>query len=230
MDMMGKINSFKDKFTAGSITIGDEFKSYLDYEPYTKITCYLPCIGFVHLDTDLVMNKTIVSSYTVDLFTGSCICNLLVDDNIIYSYTGNCCTLIPFASANYTSIYTSIIAGAAQAAGGILSVVNGNVGGISQMGSGISEAFSGKPDIKHGNYSGGVATMGPLNMFIIMEKPDIAIPENLGTYRGYPSNITLQLGTIYGYTEIEEIHLENISATDEELDEIYNLLKGGVIL
>ena len=39
----------------------------------------------------------------------------------------------------------------------------------------------------------------------------------------------MNLGDCNGYTEVEEIHLENISATENEISEIENLLKTGVI-
>ena len=48
--------------------------------------------------------------------------------------------------------------------------------------------------------------------------------------QGYPSNKTAKIGSLTGVAKIKECHLEGIPATDEELEEIYTLLKQGVIL
>ena len=44
------------------------------------------------------------------------------------------------------------------------------------------------------------------------------------------SRITAKLGDLTGFTVVEEIHLEHISATDDEKKLIENALKSGVIL
>ena len=48
--------------------------------------------------------------------------------------------------------------------------------------------------------------------------------------QGYPSNYFTRLGDCTGFTQVAECHVENISATDKELDKIKDLLKEGVIL
>ena len=40
----------------------------------------------------------------------------------------------------------------------------------------------------------------------------------------------MKLKDLSGYTEVESIHLENVPAMEEELNEIERLLKSGVIL
>ena len=50
------------------------------------------------------------------------------------------------------------------------------------------------------------------------------------SFVGYPSNVTKLVGDLNGYTEIDSIHLENVNATENELNEIERLLKMGVIL
>ena len=61
-------------------------------------------------------------------------------------------------------------------------------------------------------------------------RPRQNVPADYGKIKGYPSNITTQLKNLNGYTVIDEIHLENMSATDDEIEEIETLLKQGVII
>lgn len=66
--------------------------------------------------------------------------------------------------------------------------------------------------------------------YIIISRPEQNVPKDYGHYYGYPSNIYETLSNLTGYTEVAAIHLDGINATEPELDEIDNLLKGGVIL
>ena len=66
--------------------------------------------------------------------------------------------------------------------------------------------------------------------YLIMHRPIQSLPDNFGRYKGYPSNITKRLGDLTGFTKVYEILTNNISAMDEEIEEIINLLKEGVIL
>ena len=65
--------------------------------------------------------------------------------------------------------------------------------------------------------------------YLILTRPRQAHPANQNHYTGYPSFITENLSELSGYTEIEQIHLENVQATDSELNEIVSLLESGVI-
>jgi hypothetical protein len=56
------------------------------------------------------------------------------------------------------------------------------------------------------------------------------MPKNFKQIKGYQSNITAVLSSLSGYTEVDFIHLENVKATDTELEEIETLLKEGVII
>lgn len=84
---------------------------------------------------------------------------------------------------------------------------------------------------RSGSFSGNGAGMGIQYPFIIISRPEQNVPENYGRYYGYPSNIYTTLGFIRGYTEVGSVHVNGLSgATLDEIEEIENLLHGGVIL
>lgn len=88
-----------------------------------------------------------------------------------------------------------------------------------------------KPSIEKSGAMGGTGgLLGIQTPYLILTRPRQALPNNQNVFMGYPSFITETLESIKGYTEIENIHLENIPATEEELSEIESLLKNGVIL
>lgn len=55
----------------GRIYIPEQFKSFLDYEPYTVINLYIPYIGTVELPPSQFMSKTVDVKMVVDYTTGA---------------------------------------------------------------------------------------------------------------------------------------------------------------
>ena len=87
-----------------------------------------------------------------------------------------------------------------------------------------------KPTIEHGNNITGIpGVMGIQYPYFIIKRPMQSIPDNMETFTGFPANIKKTLSTCTGFTKVEYIHLENISATQTEKTEIEDLLKEGVI-
>lgn len=214
----------------GSIDIKEVWGAFLDYSPYTKISIYLPYIGVHDLDADEIMNKTISLKYFIDLVTGSCVAIIKSGDSCLYTFNGNCAVQIPVTSAQHADAMKallSIVGSSLQmaAVGGVAGAAAGAaIGGLTQM-----ENL--KPKISHsGNLSATTGYMAPQTPYLIFSRPKQAQPDKQQTYTGYPSFITSLIGDLKGYTEIEIIHLHNMTCTEQELAEIDRLLQEGVII
>jgi len=95
----------------------------------------------------------------------------------------------------------------------------------------VSNVMNSKPAIQRAGSIGSTAGfMAFRKPFIIVTRPNQNVPPNQNHYTGFPCHKTLALIDCSGYTEIESIELDNISATDDELDEIRTLLFSGVYL
>ena len=231
----------------GSIEIKKKWGGALDY--LTKIALFLPFIGEVQLSPDDVMGSTISVIYTVDVMTGSCLASVkIVRDNldaILYQYNGNCSATYPIVSQDYSALMSGVLQlGIHTVADYSKSLPQLKRNGSNQwvidntkisrnenLGSGATSClFDISPNVQRvGNMSSTVGFMGIKKPFIILSRPIQSLAENYNSYRGFVSNIAMILGDCTGYTEVEEIHLENISATENEISEIENLLKSGVI-
>ena len=231
----------------GSIEIKKKWGGALDY--LTKIALFLPFIGEIQLSPDDVMGSEIRVIYTVDVMTGSCLASVkIVRDNldaILYQYNGNCSATYPIVSQDYSALMSGVLQlGIHSIAdytkslpqlkrnGSNQSVIdNIKISRKENLESGATSClFDISPNVQRvGNMSSTVGFMGIKKPFIILSRPIQSLAENYNTYRGFVSNITMTLGDCTGYTEVEEIHLENISATENEISEIENLLKTGVI-
>lgn len=88
-----------------------------------------------------------------------------------------------------------------------------------------------KPNFKKSGAVGASNSMiGVKQPYLFLETPNIAVPENYEKYCGFPSNLTGKLGDFSGYTVVEDIRLNNLVALSPEVEEIYNLLKKGIIV
>ena len=231
----------------GSIQIKKKWGGALDY--LTKIALFLPFIGEVQLSPDDVMGSTISVIYTVDVMTGSCLASVkIVRDNldaILYQYNGNCSATYPIVSQDYSALmsgvlqlgihtiadYTKSLPQLKRNGSNQWVIDNTKISRKENLESGATSClFDISPNVQRvGNMSSTVGFMGIKKPFIILSRPIQSLAENYNTYRGFVSNISMTLGECTGYTEVEEIHLENISATENEISEIENLLKSGVI-
>lgn len=153
---------------------------------------------------------------------------------------------ITFATAAVASIATAgaagAAAGAAAAEAGAATAEAAAVGEAAQAAatvkaaadlgaSAVSAVMNGKPRVERtGCLGGSIGHMSILKPYIIKKVPRQSLPVNYAKYNGYPANISGTVGSFTGFTVFEQVRLENIAATDPELAEIQNILRGGVIL
>lgn len=87
------------------------------------------------------------------------------------------------------------------------------------------------PRVSHsGDMSGGISIMGNRTPYIVLEYPNVNLPENYKHHYGYPSNQYAVLGNLSGYTECKAVMFESTTATDDEVALIIRTLKSGVYL
>lgn len=217
----------------GSIDIPKKWGSYLDYSPYTRTQIFLPYIGFRDIDIDDIQGKTVQLRYLIDILSGSCNAELSVptDDGhhaILYSWAGQCAAQIPVTSGDLRGAISGAVSVAAS-----LGAALATGGATAAIGAGATVAynmFSQKTHIQRsGSVSGAGGFIAGQRAYIVRSQPNIALPAEQNKFSGYPSFVTTTLSGLRGYNEVESIHLENIPATNSELDEIETLLKGGVI-
>ncbi len=88
-----------------------------------------------------------------------------------------------------------------------------------------------KPNYKRsGAISASTSLISLKQPYLFLTTPREAVPDHYQRYCGFPSNITKKLGDLSGYTVVEDIRLNGLVATSSEVEEIYNLLKSGVII
>ena len=210
---------------------------FMDADPYTKISIYLPFIGIRSLSADDVNGGSIHVVYHVDVLTGACACFIEHSERgVLYTYNGSCITNVPLTSINFSgaiqNAVSAVISGIGMAAGmatGAAPVTAMSAAGL--LNSAANAALNSKPQIQRsGNLGGSAGILSILSPYCIIERPDISIPANMSKHVGNVSNMTYTLGSISGFTMCEYVHIEKCTGTSEEIKEIETLLKEGVYL
>ena len=212
----------------GSLNVAEYWGAYLDYEPFTTASIYLPFIGTHPIAVDDIMGKTVTVKYHIDILSGACTAFIQCGNSVLYEFIGQCSSSIPISANDWTNVINGVI----SIAGAIGSMVaTGGATAPAAVGTIASNAVNTmKPSIeKSGSMSGTGGMLAIQKPYLILTRPNQAVPTSQNYFTGYPSFITEVLGNLSGYTEIDSIHLTGIPATDNELIEIESLLKGGVI-
>ena len=218
------------KVDMGTATISERWGSYLDYDPYTELAVYVPFVGIKNIKADDVMGKTVRLMYDIDILSGACIAYIRPEGGSpLYEWSGQCAMQIPITGANWDNIFNSAIHTVATLGGALFAPASAPVLG-GAVASAASQAIAAKPRIERSGAMNGVTGfLGQLRPYIIRTIPEAYIPNDQNKFIGYPSYVSVNLGSLTGYNEIASIHLENIPATGDELSELESILKGGAI-
>ena len=218
-------------YDLGTCSINEEIGSYLDYSPYTRLTLFLPYIGFVGLTTDDFMNSELSVKYHIDLLSGSCVAYIFKNGYVHSQYSGNISTQLPLSGRDMSSLYESFIRIGLSAVGTVATGGMASALSAGALAASASTVMNSKDRVLvGGSIQGSTGILGVQKPYVIIESPNLCLPDSQNWYTGYPSYMTSQLGSLSGYTEVDTIHLEGIPCTGSELAEIESLLKTGVIL
>lgn len=243
-------------YDCGTVKLESTIGCYLDYQPYTKGHIFIPFVGFVPLDVDYYMGKTIGLKYKVELITGTAVAILTANGKVMQHFTCNVKMLIPLTSANATQMWDSLLkttmaAGALVATGGAAGGVVLDSGPAAMSASGpvpaweltsgsisnkdaanITNGIVTKPNFQKSNPHGvsGGFVASKQKPYIIVERPNMQLPANQGQYTGYGAYATKKLSDLRGFTRVSSSRLSLPNATGKEMIAIRKTLHEGVFI
>lgn len=288
----------------GHIQLKRTYNDWRDFEPYTKLSVYLPYVGRFPLDASRYYNKNINVRYYIDLRTGACCACLIADGILLDWFDGIIGTEMPITLTDYSSYAQNqlniIMRNAGIGAVGEAKVGNLGIKGVTgainsgadKVGSDWSNGYVGARQAGLSSASaagaaeiaakpagnamaagvagaaiGGAAMMGVvaagvamkttfdvmkdgisgytkcrpassamINQYLpqyptfMFEIKEINESEYLNELYGRPSNKSGTLGSFSGYLECEDVMLICPIATDNERQEIIDLVRSGIYL
>lgn len=243
----------------GSVAIKKFYGSYLDHDPYTKYSLYLPYIGEMELNADEITGRVMHIEYHCNVITGDVVALVALDNRVCYTGMGNFIRQLPLSQTDFSSVIQTAVSAAAT----VLTAAVAGVGGAAVAGAAgaksiaktraqarvasnvangtssvLNDVMGAKFNYKHaGKLGQGAGQLGVQKPFLTIIRPNLALPEgndlspqsNLKAYTGYPCNKIMQLSSCHGFTQVEACKLQLADATDSELAEVYELLEGGVL-
>ena len=245
MGISGKICDESYSLSVGSITIkGRKSSSYdfLDYEPYTNLSIYLPFIGIKKLDTSICMGRTLKVVYNIDVITGTCRAMIYINGYVMYAFNGNCGVDIPISSMNRAQVEMGFLSSLVGVAGGAgvatvgmamnnpYAAINGATNSIQ---SGLNMASSQYNTTTNGTSSPNIDFNINRKCYIIYDRPVLyndLLTDTFYHTNGRVSHKTRKLLQLRGYTEISPNTDLQIKCTTDELEELRNILSSGFII
>ena len=220
----------------GSVKVKKDVGSFLDFTD-TQISIYLPYLGFRTLSADDVMGATLSVTYNIDVLTGACAAFIKSSARgVMYAYNGSCITNVPLSGQNFSGAIQNAVSTVASGVGVLAGMATGAapvtaMSAVSMLTSAANVALNSKPEIQRsGNLGGSAGILSVQKPFLIIQRANYTVPDNLSHFVGNVTWKSGKLGSFSGFTMVDMVHLEGITATAAEKTEIESLLKSGVIL
>ena len=235
-------NWVSDQYThidCGTVSLPEYFGNVFDYDPFTRVSLFLPCVGIVPLDVAEVMRSSINVKLHCDVLTGALLAevNVIRDQagGILYTYSGSCIVTYPVSSGTYVGAVANVVSVAASVAAGIMgTVASGGAlapAAVGAAGAAVSGLAHTRTNVQHsGSFSGAAGVMGGKIPYLIITRPQTRMADQYPEYDGVPANFTSRLSACSGYVKVKEVHLKVPNAYESEIAEIEQLLHQGVLI
>lgn len=215
----------------GEVYIQKAKGNFLDYPPYTRIVAHLPFVGEHSLDVNDVMGKTLKLSYLFDFLSGSVVASIKVDGSTNYVFGGCCGMQVPTSSEDFGRLYSSLLSAGATLGTALATVATGGMTAPLAIGAGAAMANNGmnmSPEVQHTSGSGSINGMlGNQSAYITIEIPNEKLAADQNTFVGQMCMIKKKIKQCTGYIKCYKAHLDGLTATQSERDEIESYLMNG---
>lgn len=209
----------------GSFLIEPKFQSFLDLEPYTSITVYIPFVGDVKIPTNEFMGRTLRIQMSVDLTTGQCVACLFANETPMLYSAGQIGVEIPVTARTGEEVAKAFI----EAASAVITRGTSTI--VDSMTDDFGVLFLGDNSTeKTGSSSPSNSFTMPLDSFIIVSRPTVEKPDNFAHTYGNVCHTSATLSDVTGFTMCKNVDTTGITATEEERNMIKTFLESGVFL
>ena len=200
--------------------------NYLNSNVFTKLSIFLPYIGFKELDASVFLDHELKVEYIVDILTGSCVAMCYADDVPIVQYNGLMGLDIPISATNRAQVEAGIVQSVGHSA---FAIAQKDLGGAANAALNI---------LSHSYHTETQGTASPScnsfithDVFYILEAPEVQFPSGYAHAHGLPLFLTKSLNKVHGFTVCDNVDTSGIQgATLEEKEMIKQALEEGVYL
>lgn len=213
-------------FSFGSFT--QTSNDYIHREPYSKARMYLPYVGEIDIPM-LALNDGITVKYQVNLLDGDAVVSVTNDVTGVYVYTATAHIGIhvPVSKTNNVEQARNNLLAMVQAGSAF---AQNPVNGLASLGNALVKIGLNTEHINAGKPASELSRMLRYDPYILLTETEDLTPVNYGKFVGYPYEDIDTLSSFSGFTVVGEVFGHMSFAQENEQNEIFNLLKSGVIL
>lgn len=239
-----KVDSLKTRFYLGEFYVNEKYHGFADYDS-TRISIYLPFVGYQSLDTSIVMGRHLKIYFNIDYSDGGILYIIYCSNDRgenpngyfpLITYQGQCGTAIPLSTAqSQQANMNKIIAGVNLAKGAITSIASMNPAPIIAAGAGAAiSAATNKPSYStpsapaQGAHA--YAISNPNQCFLIISYPRSNVPEGFGKFNGYATQLSAKLSELTGFTLCDNTARIDLPCTEEERNMLKAILTSGIVI
>lgn len=197
----------------GTIFLRELYGNYMDYEPYTTVSVYLPFIGWQKLDIRPLINRNVNIRYYVDIHTRACVAVILADYGqgmvMVKYFTGTIGVCLPVTAADFQSYSNAALTSILSTAGGVVSGAGTALGAAGAIAAGGAGALSAGVVAAGGIAAAGLSLAGGLFDMEKLGKPK----DHAMTHGNYTSGIGCYMPNyiIWRYDMHEPIEPDNLA-------------------
>ena len=238
------LNATAVKVDLGFVTFGEGNGVFLAYKTTTDVDEAITDVAVMQMDGGYRIGnyqEMVAKSrkdyeafgntltYVVDLMAGALVVYVKINGQIRYQFPGKMGYNIPLTGQNYTAMGSGFVTAMAGLAATIATGGTAAPFTAGATAAGIVNAM--KPEVyRGGNLSGDASMLSLKTPFLIRSSPNKPAIDDQAAFTGAPSYKIDTLSNFSGFTQVVEAHIEDISCTSAERDEIMQLLKSGVII
>ena len=219
-------------FDCGTINLSEYYASFADFLNTSKI--FLPFVGFVPARPEWYLRDSLNITYKFNIIDGSFMAYIrstgrYVNNNnsgptIVGQYSGNACVHLPITGVTYSNMVSGLVG---AGAGAVVSAGSGSIAGAATSALNAANLHGDMPSSNA--YSSSGSFLSVRRPFLMIERPVSSYSKTYQREIGIPSNVSVKLSNAKGFAIVGDIHLDGITATDQEKAEIEKLLSTGVI-
>ena len=229
-----KIKGLNAVIDLGSINLRNYFDSFLDYEPYSTATLYIPYCGSIQLSLNDTIGKTISVKLIVDYNSGICTAVVFSDGIPIVYKNGVIGQQISVTGTDNATMASNAISSS-------LNMLN-NATNFIAGGKDVSSTIQNSANLLASSfdysamrtiYQAQGANSSQINMYqpqkphIIINLAEFEVADDFGKYHGFRCDFYDFINSLNGYVETDTPILTNINATEDEKNIIIELMRGG---
>lgn len=242
------INLSANYIDAGSFFMYPIQYCYLDMDPYTTASIYIPYHGWADIDLKKYYNKMVNCRYYVDVLTGQALFVTLCD-GILCDQFGpfEVGTEMPLTGTNFAQWAQGQVRLLTQAAqslvGGVTGgATSGNVAGFASSSlQSLIPATQALQEAKQqggvrntmttkGNFTAQIGNYMPGYVFFRFDIHEMLEPTNLQALCGLPSYTSGNVRNFSGFLQADVVKLDTSGMSDEEAAQIMSLLQEGIYI